>query len=168
MYLTAVYHLPFIMTEIELIFLALSFYRRSGFQSSGIIFWHFCFYTSGAPVSALRPRPLSISFCQKSMGPSLKNQWVPAGVRFEHSTSQYNTCNPLPFLQYSPLIEFCYQFSIGSISNIESPYFDKTYQNTHSQTLMQSLWNWLLLLCFCLCAMLNQKLIMLNIWSLKK
>ena len=38
-----------------------------------------------------------------------------------------------------------------SISNIKCPYFDKIYHNTLSETLMQSLWNWPLLLCFCLC-----------------
>ena len=42
--------------------------------------------------------------------------------------------------------------SMRSISNFKSPYFDKINQNTLSETLMQSLWNWTLLLCCCLCA----------------
>ena len=43
---------------------------------------------------------------------------------------------PLPFLQHSPFIEFCNQIVLGVFQILKA----KTNQNTHSQTLMQSLW----------------------------
>ena len=51
-------------------------------------------------------------------------------------------CHPLPFLQYSQLTESCIQLALGfgSISNIRSPILPRPKENTHSQTLMQSLW----------------------------
>ena len=61
-------------------------------------------------------------------------------------------CHPPAISTVFSFHRILWSISMRSISNIKSPYFDKIYQNTLSETLMQSLWNWPLLLCFCLCA----------------
>ena len=47
-----------------------------------------------------------------------------------------------------PIYRILYSISIGSILNIWKPHFDKTYQNTHTPTPLQSLKHWPFLLRF--------------------
>ena len=73
--------------------------------------------------------------------------WIPSCFLVPHSIN----VTPLPFLQYSPLIEFSNQFALGEFQKLEALFWQDLPKYTLSNS-DASFWNWLLRLCFCLCA----------------
>ena len=63
-----------------------------------------------------------------------------------------HVCHPLPFLQYSLLIELCDQLASGAFTFLKALILTSSIKKQLLETLMQSLRNWPLLFCFCLCA----------------